>query len=162
MFLDVVEITVKSGKGGNGCVAFRREAHVPRGGPAGGDGGRGGSVYLKVAPRMRALSSFAQKASFSAESGKAGEGSNKTGKSGKNLTIGVPPGTSVFDAETGELLADLVRPGDRFWPCTAGRAAGAMRSSSRLRARRHASPRWGSAPSRDASDSSSSSSRMSA
>jgi len=134
MFLDVVEITVKSGKGGDGCVAFRREAHVPRGGPAGGDGGRGGSVYLKVAPRMRALSSFVQKASFSAESGRPGQGSTWTGKSGKDLTIGVPPGTSVFDAETGELLADLVRPGDRLLAVrggTGGRGNAQFKSPSR-------------------------------
>ncbi len=134
MFLDVVEIIVKSGKGGNGCVAFRREAHVPRGGPAGGDGGRGGNVYLKVAPRMRTLSSFAHKRSFTADAGKHGSGTNKTGKSAKNLTIAVPPGTSVYDVESGELLADLVRPGDRLLAArggTGGRGNAAFKTPSR-------------------------------
>ena len=99
-----------------------------------GDGGRGGNVYLKVAPRMRTLSSFAHKRSFTADAGKHGSGTNKTGKSAKNLTIAVPPGTSVYDVESGELLADLVRPGDRLLAArggTGGRGNAAFKTPSR-------------------------------
>lgn len=120
MFLDVAEITVKSGRGGNGVVAFRREAYVPHGGPSGGDGGNGGSVVLKVDPKRRTLADFQHKRTFAAEHGAHGSGATKTGKSRKNLVVLVPPGTSVYDAETGELLADLVRKGDSLLAARGG------------------------------------------
>lgn len=120
MFLDVVEITVRSGRGGNGIVAFRREAGVPRGGPAGGDGGRGGNVILRVDPAKRTLLDFKYKSVLAAQGGRHGGGARKTGKSARDLTIPVPPGTLVRDARTGALLADLVRPGDALLAARGG------------------------------------------
>jgi GTP-binding protein len=121
MFLDVAEITVKSGRGGDGIVAFRREAHVPRGGPGGGDGGRGGSVVFKVDPHKRTLADFHYKRHFAARHGSNGQGSDKTGKSAPNLNIYVPPGTVIFDADTGEQIADLVAKGDTLLAARGGR-----------------------------------------
>ena len=121
MFLDVTEIRVRSGRGGNGIVAFRHEAHVPKGGPGGGDGGRGGNVYLKVDPHKRTLLDFQYRHVFAAPHGAHGSGSQKTGKSAKPLTILVPPGTMVFDVETGEQVADLTRAGDRLLAARGGR-----------------------------------------
>lgn len=121
MFLDVAEITVRSGRGGDGIVAFRHEAHVPRGGPSGGDGGRGGSVVFKVDPHKRTLADFQYKRHFVARNGSNGEGSDKTGKSAPNLTIFVPPGTVIFDADTGQQIADLVGKGDTLLAARGGR-----------------------------------------
>lgn len=121
MFLDVAEIKVRAGRGGDGVVAFRREAHVPKGGPAGGDGGNGGSVYVQVDPSKRTLLDFQYKTVFTAESGRRGGGSTKTGKSGKDLHIPVPPGTVVYDAESGQELADLVRAGDTLLAARGGK-----------------------------------------
>src|SRR5690606_29707415 len=111
MAYDEATIQVKSGDGGNGIVHFRREKYVPRGGPAGGDGGKGGDVYLEVEPTINTLISFAQQRYFNAENGQHGGSSNKTGRSGADLIIAVPPGTIVRDADTGALIADLVQPG---------------------------------------------------
>ena len=108
MFLDQVTITVRAGDGGDGAATFRREAHVPRGGPDGGDGGRGGSVYLRVDVGETLLSDYRHKHHFRAESGGRGAGSKKHGKAGRDLTLNVPPGTVVRDALSGDLLADLV------------------------------------------------------
>ena len=107
MFVDYVKIYAKAGKGGNGAVAFRREKYVASGGPNGGDGGKGGDIYFKVDPDVNTLIDFRYKKKFSAENGKNGEDSNKTGKSGENLYIGVPIGTIIKDAQTDEVLADL-------------------------------------------------------
>jgi GTP-binding protein len=108
MFLDEVTITVRAGGGGDGASTFRREAHVPRGGPDGGDGGRGGSVYLRVDPGETMLRDYRFKHHFRAESGGRGEGSRRHGKAGKDLTLSVPPGTVIRDLATNELIADLV------------------------------------------------------
>ncbi len=108
MFLDEVTITVRAGSGGDGAATFRREAHVPRGGPDGGDGGRGGSVYLVVDPGETMLRDYRHKHHFRADSGTRGEGSKRHGKAGRDLYLKVPPGTVVRDANTGDLLADLV------------------------------------------------------
>ena len=108
MFLDEVTITVRAGDGGDGAATFRREAHVPRGGPDGGDGGRGGSVYLRVDPGETMLRDYRFKHHFKAESGGRGTGAKRHGKAGKDLYLSVPPGTVVRDAGTGELIADLV------------------------------------------------------
>ncbi len=108
MFIDRVKIFVKSGDGGDGCVAFLREKYRPRGGPAGGDGGSGGDVIFRVNPKLHTLLDFYYRRHFKAKNGKPGEGKNKNGKSAEPLIIDVPPGTVVFDAETGEQLADLV------------------------------------------------------
>src|SRR5687768_18458393 len=107
MFLDRVKIWVRAGDGGDGAATFRREAHVPRGGPDGGDGGRGGSVYLRVDAGETMLRDYRHKHHFRADSGTSGTGSKKHGKAGKDLHLNVPPGTVVRDAETGDLLADL-------------------------------------------------------
>ncbi|WP_457568123.1 GTPase ObgE [Desulfurobacterium sp.] len=113
-FIDRAKIYVKGGDGGNGCVAFRREKFVPRGGPAGGDGGNGGSVILVADSGMHTLLDFKHKRHFKAERGRHGEGNKRTGKSGKDLIIKVPVGTIVKDAETGEIIGDLVRAGEKL------------------------------------------------
>ena len=111
MFIDYVKITAKSGNGGNGAITFRREKYVAAGGPDGGDGGRGGSVYFTVDPDMNTLLDFRFKRKFHAEDGKNGEGSHRFGKSGENLYIKVPIGTIVKDAETGKVVVDLSEKG---------------------------------------------------
>jgi len=111
MFLDRVKIFVKAGAGGDGAATFRTEAHVPRGGPDGGDGGRGGSIHLRVDAGQTTLRDFRQKRHFKATPGGRGGGSRRHGAAGDDLTIDVPPGTAVFDDATGELLADLVAIG---------------------------------------------------
>jgi len=112
MFIDRVKIMVKAGKGGNGCVSFRREKYVPRGGPDGGDGGNGGDVIVKVDPHMRTLLDLRYRQHYRAESGKHGQGKRMTGRSGKPKVIYVPPGTVVKDANTGRVIADLTSPGE--------------------------------------------------
>ena len=114
MFVDEAQIKIRSGKGGNGSVSFRHEAHVPFGGPDGGDGGKGGDVIIVAERRLRTLLEFNYRTDFKADAGKAGSGGLKTGKSAKPLSIPVPPGTVILDAETGEQVADLVKPGDKL------------------------------------------------
>ena len=111
MFTDYVKIIIKSGDGGNGAVSFRREKYVAAGGPDGGDGGRGGSIYFIVDPDSNTLIDFRFKKKFKAESGKNGEGARKYGRSGEDLHIGVPIGTIIKDAETNQVLADLSEKG---------------------------------------------------
>ena len=101
MFVDQVEIEVAAGNGGNGCVSFRREKYVPRGGPDGGDGGRGGSVILEADPQQTTLARVAKKRNYHARNGAHGQGSNKTGKSAPDVVIKIPCGTLVRDTETG-------------------------------------------------------------
>ncbi len=122
MFIDQVEIYVKSGKGGDGVVHFRREKYVPRGGPDGGDGGKGGDVILEVKPTLNTLN-FRQKELFKAEDGRPGAKQNMYGKSGDDLIIYVPPGTVVFDITDGApaLLGDLTQPGQQLTVCKGGR-----------------------------------------
>ena len=108
MFIDEAKIYVKAGDGGRGCVAFLREKYRPRGGPAGGNGGKGGDVIIRVNPKMRTLLDFYYRHHFRAENGRPGQGKNKHGRNGKDLIIEVPPGTMVYDAETGELICDLI------------------------------------------------------
>ncbi len=121
MFFDRARIYVKGGDGGNGVVAFRREKFVPKGGPAGGNGGRGGNVYFVVDPGLNTLNSFQHQIHYRAERGAHGSGANKTGAMGKDLEIPVPPGTLIRDAETGDLIADLTRPGQRALVARGGR-----------------------------------------
>jgi GTPase len=121
MFIDQAEIHVQSGKGGDGAVHFRREKYVPRGGPDGGDGGKGGSVYLEVLPTLNTLSSFRQKRRFKANDGRNGSKQNMTGRTAEDLIIHVPPGTLVYDPKTGELMGDLVEPGQRLMVAKGGR-----------------------------------------
>ena len=121
MFTDQVEIQVKSGKGGDGMVHFRREKFVPQGGPDGGDGGKGGDVIFEVKPTLNTLSSFRQNQKFKAENGVNGGPSQMTGRNGKDLIIHIPPGTVIFDAETGELVGDLTEPGQKLILLKGGR-----------------------------------------
>uniref|UniRef100_A0A832H444 GTPase Obg n=1 Tax=Oscillatoriales cyanobacterium SpSt-402 TaxID=2282168 RepID=A0A832H444_9CYAN len=109
-FIDQAEIQVQAGDGGDGIVAFRREKYVPAGGPAGGNGGRGGSVILKATENLQTLLDFRYSHLFKADDGKRGGPNNCTGASGKDLTIEVPCGTVIYDAETDELIGDLVTP----------------------------------------------------
>lgn len=120
-FVDESKFFVKAGDGGNGCVSFRREKYVPRGGPNGGDGGRGGSVYLVADPRLRSLIDFRYRSHFKAERGAGGQGSDRHGRSGKDCVVRVPLGSVISDAETGEVLADLVHPGDTFLAARGGK-----------------------------------------
>jgi GTP-binding protein len=108
MFLDRVKISLRAGEGGNGASTFRREAHVPRGGPDGGDGGRGGSIYLRVDPGQTTLRDFQYRHHFRAPVGGRGERARRHGKAGDDVFLAVPPGTAVFDDATGELIGDLV------------------------------------------------------
>ena len=108
MFIDCVEIFVSSGKGGEGAVSFRREKFVLNGGPDGGDGGKGGNIYFQVDRNTDTLSHFRGHKHFKAQNGRPGEGRNKYGKKGEDLVIIVPPGTQIFDSESGELLLDLL------------------------------------------------------
>jgi len=121
MFFDQARIYVKGGDGGNGIVAFRREKWVPRGGPAGGNGGRGGHVYLVVDPGLNTLHAFQRNIHHRAERGTHGGGANRTGAVGTDLLIPVPPGTVVRDGESGDLIADLMRPGERLLVAHGGR-----------------------------------------
>jgi GTP-binding protein len=121
MFVDEAKILVKSGDGGDGMIAFRREKYVPHGGPAGGDGGKGGDVILKVNPNINTLAFFYHQNRFQAERGGKGGSSNKTGANAPDLEIEVPAGTVVRDADSGELLADLTQAGERFVVAKGGR-----------------------------------------
>jgi GTP-binding protein len=121
MFIDEAVITVTSGKGGDGAVHFRREKYVPRGGPDGGDGGRGGSVILEVIPTLNTLARFRYKPKFRAQDGKNGTKQNMSGLSAEDLLIQIAPGTVVYDARTGDVLGDLVEPGQRLVVCKGGR-----------------------------------------
>ncbi len=113
MFVDSVELEISSGKGGPGCVSFWSEKFVVNGGPDGGDGGRGGSVYFQVDNNTDTLSAFRGRHHVKAENGRPGEGRKKYGRKGQDTTIIVPPGTTVIDAETGEELLDLTEPGEK-------------------------------------------------
>ena len=121
MLLDRVKIWVRAGGGGDGAATFRREAHVPRGGPDGGDGGRGGSVHLRVDPGQTTLRDFRFRHHFRATPGGRGEGSRRHGAAGRDLVLDVPPGTAIFDDETGALLADLVATGQSAVVARGGR-----------------------------------------
>jgi len=121
MFIDQVEIHVKSGKGGDGMVHFRREKFVPQGGPDGGDGGKGGDVIFEVKPTLNTLSSFRQNQKFRAEDGIKGGTSQMTGRNGKDLMVYVPPGTVLLDADTGEVIGDLTSPGQTLTVLKGGR-----------------------------------------
>jgi GTPase len=120
VFVDEAKILVKAGNGGNGCVAFRREKFVPRGGPSGGDGGHGGSIYLEANPNDNTLLRYRYNREFKADRGRHGEGSNCTGHSGADMILQVPVGTLVFDAD-GETIADLATPGQRVLVAKGGR-----------------------------------------
>jgi len=138
MFLDEARIFVASGRGGDGVIHFRREKYVPRGGPDGGDGGRGGDVILEVSPTLNTLYSFRQQSRFRAADGRRGGSSNKTGRAGADTAVRVPPGTVVRDAATGDIVGDLVAPGQRLVICRGGRGG---RGNARFATSRNQVPR---------------------
>jgi GTPase len=121
VFIDEATISVKAGNGGNGCVAFRREKFVPRGGPSGGDGGRGGDVVLRSSKSHNTLIQFRYRPEHKAEKGRPGEGSKRAGRDGETLLLEVPPGTIVYEAESGEKLFDFVEPDQEFIVAHGGR-----------------------------------------
>src|SRR5262245_11363454 len=126
MFVDEVEIHVVAGNGGNGCLAFRREKYVPRGGPSGGDGGHGGSIFIVASPHTNTLINYRFHPEFSAERGQHGQGSNRTGHTGEDLDLAVPIGTLVYERssdgdELPKLIADLAHEGDRVLVARGGR-----------------------------------------
>lgn len=120
-FIDEVKITIQSGDGGSGCVSFRREKFIPRGGPDGGDGGKGGDVILKSSPNKRTLYDFRYKRHLKAKNGAGGQGKRKAGKKGNDIVIEVPAGTVIINSETGETLKDFVTPGETFVAAIGGR-----------------------------------------
>jgi GTP-binding protein len=120
-FIDEVTITVVAGKGGNGCVSFRREKYVPRGGPDGGGGGEGGSVVVEASQRKHSLLDFRYRNLFRAEPGRNGAGQNRQGRSGEDLLVEVPVGTVAKDPLTGEILSDLTEAGQRWIAAKGGR-----------------------------------------
>ena len=121
MFIDEAKIQVKAGNGGNGCLSFRREKFIPKGGPDGGDGGRGGSVYLQAVENLDTLIDFAGKHHWQAQNGADGQGSNKSGSDGEDLIINVPPGTLIYDCGLNLLLKDLNEIGMKVCICRGGR-----------------------------------------
>ncbi|HTS13220.1 MAG TPA: GTPase ObgE [Candidatus Limnocylindrales bacterium] len=121
MFVDEAKILVQGGHGGNGCVAFRREKYVPRGGPSGGDGGHGGDVYLESNPHDNTLLRYRYNREFRADRGRHGEGSKCHGRSGDSIALKVPVGTVVFDSDSGEQLFDFTEPGQKFLAARGGR-----------------------------------------
>jgi len=141
-FVDEAKFQVKGGDGGNGCVSFRREKFVPRGGPNGGDGGDGGSVYLEADPRKISLLDFRYASHFKAERGQNGAGKDMHGRSGRDCIVKVPVGSVIRDAESGEVLADLTEPGARYLAARGGRGGlGNSRfATSTNRAPRRATP----------------------
>jgi len=138
MFVDEAKIRVKAGDGGNGCMAFRREKFVPRGGPSGGDGGHGGDVIMESSERHNTLVHFRFNPEYKAERGRHGEGSNKTGREGDDVVLSVPVGTVVYDELTGELVHDFSNRDDRVVIARGGRGG---RGNAQFATSTHQAPR---------------------
>jgi GTP-binding protein len=138
MFIDEAKIRVKAGDGGNGCMAFRREKFVPRGGPSGGDGGKGGDIVMESSERHNTLVHFRFNPEHTAQRGRHGEGSNKTGHDGTGITLKVPVGTIVFDDETGDMLFEFTQPDQTFVIARGGRGG---RGNARFATSVHQAPR---------------------
>src|SRR6478752_1571083 len=138
MFIDEATIRVKAGDGGNGCVAFRREKFVPRGGPSGGDGGKGGDIIMESSERHNTLVHFRFNPEHKAERGRHGEGSNKTGREGSDVVLKVPVGTIVYDDETGEKAFEFTKADERFVIARGGRGG---RGNARFATSVHQAPR---------------------
>jgi GTPase len=142
MFLDRAVIEVSAGRGGAGAVSFRRESYIPHGGPDGGDGGKGGDVVVRVDPQLSTLLDFRYRQHYKAAPGQDGQGQNRTGRSGDDLVLRVPPGTTVHDAETGEFLGELLADDDDLIAARGGRGGkgNAFFASATNQAPRHAQP----------------------
>jgi GTPase len=137
VFIDEVKILVKAGDGGNGCMAFRREKFVPRGGPSGGDGGTGGDVWMVASEHYNTLLHYRFNPEHKAQRGRHGEGSNRTGREGESIELKVPVGTVVYHFETGELIHDFAVPGDRVLIAKGGRGG---RGNQHFATSRHQAP----------------------
>ena len=137
-FVDEVTVQVKAGNGGSGCSSFRRESHVPKGGPDGGDGGKGGDVVFVVDEQLSTLMDLRYRRHLKAENGRSGQGNNRTGRSGKDTVVRVPPGSMVYDLENNELLKDLLVPGETFVVAKGGDGG---RGNSRFATSRNRVPR---------------------
>src|SRR5438105_4447045 len=138
MFIDEAKIRVKAGDGGNGCMAFRREKFVPRGGPSGGDGGKGGDIWMESSERHNTLVHFRFNPEYKAERGRHGEGSKKTGRDGEGIVLKVPVGTIVYDEDTGEKVHDFSRADERVVIARAGRGG---RGNAQFATSTHQAPR---------------------
>ena len=138
MFIDEAKIRVKAGDGGNGCMAFRREKFVPRGGPSGGDGGNGGDVIMESSERHNTLVHFRFNPEYKAQRGRHGEGSNKTGREGEDVLLKVPVGTILYDDDTGEKVHDFSHPDERIIVAKGGRGG---RGNARFATPVHRAPR---------------------
>jgi GTP-binding protein len=138
MFIDEAKIRVKAGDGGNGCMAFRREKFVPRGGPSGGDGGKGGDIVMESSERHNTLVHFRFNPEHTAQRGRHGEGSNKTGRDGDGIVLKVPVGTIVYDDETGDKILEFTQPDQSFVICRGGRGG---RGNARFATSVHQAPR---------------------
>ncbi len=119
-FIDQAILNLKAGDGGHGCIAFKREMHRPKGGPCGGDGGHGGSIYFKVNNQLTTLQDISYKRHYKADRGMHGKGSDKHGKNGKNLVLYVPPGTIITDLETEEIIGELIENNEEIVVCEGG------------------------------------------
>src|SRR5438477_998353 len=138
MFIDEAKIRVKAGGGGNGCVAFRREKYVPRGGRSGGDGGKGGDIYMESSERHNTLVHFRFNHEYKAQRGRHGEGANKTGREGEDIILKVPVGTILYDDDTGEKIHDFSDPDERIVVARGGRGG---RGNARFATSTHQAPR---------------------
>src|SRR4051794_10046878 len=138
MFIDEAIIRIKAGDGGNGCLAFRREKFVPRGGPSGGDGGNGGDIIMESSERHNTLVHFRFNPEYKAQRGRHGEGSNRTGREGEDVLLKVPVGTIVYDVETGEKVHDFSHPDDRMVIARGGRGG---RGNAQFKTSTHQAPR---------------------
>jgi GTP-binding protein len=138
MFIDEATIRVKAGDGGNGCMAFRREKFVPRGGPSGGDGGRGGDIIMESSEQHNTLVHFRFNPEYKSQRGRHGEGSNKTGREGEDILLKVPVGTIVYDADSNDVVHDFSRPDDRIVIASGGRGG---RGNARFATSVHQAPR---------------------
>ncbi len=139
MFIDEAKIRIKAGDGGNGCIAFRREKFVPRGGPSGGDGGRGGDVIMESSERHNTLVHFRFNPEYKAERGRHGEGSQRSGREGVDVILKVPVGTMVYDDATGELVHDFAHPDERMVVARGGRGG---RGNMNFATSTHQAPRF--------------------
>jgi len=138
MFIDEARIRIKAGDGGNGCMAFRREKFVPRGGPSGGDGGNGGDIWMESSEQHNTLIHFRFNPEYAAERGRHGEGSKKTGRDGEGIVLKVPVGTIVYDDDTGEMVHDFSRPDERVVIARGGRGG---RGNAQFATSTHQAPR---------------------
>jgi len=121
MFVDTVKLCLSAGRGGNGVISWRREKFIPKGGPAGGDGGNGGSIYLEAHPQVHSLEDYRNRRILKAQDGMQGGSNNCTGRTGEDLVLKIPMGTLVKDAKTGEVLLDFTTAGQSWKICSGGR-----------------------------------------